>query len=81
MIRMNMFMIVIRGREIYYNDKINKLQMIYPTPSEKAIELSGKPTEEEVKEYELCKTEKELASFVIKDCLKSGAKLIKMEEV
>ena len=73
------FMIIISNKEIYYNDERSKVQMLYPIPSPKAIQMGGKPTEEEIKEYEMCKTEDELVSFVIRDCLKKGARLIKHE--
>lgn len=79
--RMKLFMIVIQGRKISYNDAIQKVQQIYPTPSQKALELFGPPTKEEMDEYNACKTEEELMSFVLRDAKKSGAKLIKKEEV
>lgn len=75
------FMIRISGREIYYNDKKSGLQMLYPTPSEKALKIGGQPTKEEIQEYNMCTTEEELASFVIRDCKLKGAKLIKREVV
>lgn len=74
------FMIRINGRDIYWNDKKSGLQMLYPTPSKKAIRIGNSPTKEDMAEYEMCKTEKELSSFVVRDCKKSGAKLIKREE-
>lgn len=74
-----LFMIAIEGRKIIYNDSIQKLQELYPNPSKKALRLFGPPTKEELAEYNMCKTEKELMSFVIKDCKKAGAKLIKKE--
>lgn len=67
-IRNQLFMIAIRDRKIFYTDKNIK------TPQEFIPQ-----TLEERKEYDMCKTEDELASFVIKDCLKTGATLIKRE--
>lgn len=74
-----LFMIRISGRDIFWNDKLSGLQMLYPTPSAKALKMGGKPTAQELEEYNMCKTEEELASFVIRDCKKKGAKLIKRE--
>jgi len=75
------FMIRIDGRDIFWNDKKSGLQMLYPTPSKFALKLGGKPSNEDLKEYNLCKTEEELASFVIRDCKKNNAKLIKREVI
>jgi hypothetical protein len=79
--RNGIFMLRVDGRKIYYNDKINGLNMLYPTPSKKALQMGGAPTKDEIKEYEMCKTEAELASFCIRDAKKSGARLIKHEVV
>jgi len=75
------FMVRISGREIYYNDSIQGVLMLYPNPSEKVLKMFGPPTKEDLQEYEMCKDEKELMAFIIRDCKKSGAKLIKMEEI
>ncbi len=77
----SLFMIVIRNKEIYYNDQLSGVQMLYPTPSKRAIELGGEPSKEDMKEYNMCKTEEELMAFVIRDCKKSGSKLIKKEVI
>jgi hypothetical protein len=74
------FMIRIDGKEVYWNDTKSGLQMLYPNPSEKALEIGGEPSEEELEEYNMCSTEEELASFVIRDCRKKGIKLIKKEK-
>lgn len=70
-------MIRIDGKEIFYNDKLSGVHMLYPTPSKKALKMGGEPTPEELEEYNMCKTEEELESFVIRDCKRKGAKLIK----
>lgn len=75
----DLFMIRISGREIYWNDKKSGLQMLYPNPSKIAIKSGGKPTKKDLEEYSMCKTEEELASFVIRDCKSKGARLIKKE--
>lgn len=74
-------MIRIDGREIFYNDKLSGLQKLLPTPSKFALKMGGKPTKEELEEYNMCKTEEELSSFVIRDCKRKNAKLIKREVV
>ncbi len=77
----NIFMIRISGRDIFWNDKLSGVHMLYPTPSEKALKMGGEPSKEDLEEYNMCKTEEELASFVIRDCKRKGAKLIKKEVV
>jgi len=78
---MKVFMILISGREIFWNDCRSGIHKLYPTPSKEAIHLFGRPTKEEVEEYKMCKNEKELSAFCIRDAKKVGAKLIKMEEI
>lgn len=73
------FVIQIRNREIYYADKISGVQMLYPTPSKAVLRTSGEPTEEDIKEYNMCKTEEELMAFVIRDVKKMGGRLIKKD--
>lgn len=69
MIRNEIFMIAIRGMKIFYTDRNIKIpQEFIPQ------------TDEEMKEYKMCKNEKELESFVIRDCTKQGAKLIRRDE-
>jgi len=77
----NLFMIRIDGKEIYWNDEKSGVHMLYPIPSKKAIEIGGTPTKKEVEEYNMCKTEEEITSFVIRDCKSKGAKLIKKDIV
>jgi hypothetical protein len=72
------FMIRISGKEIFYNDKKQGLQMLYPKPSKIALKM-GEPTKEEQEEYNMCKTEEELEAFVVRDCKIKGARLIKRE--
>lgn len=79
--RNGVFMLRIKGREIYYNDKISGVQMLYPNPSKKALSMGGPPTKAELEEYNMCKTEDELIAFCIRDAKKSGAKLIKKEVI
>ena len=74
------FMIVIKGKEVYYNDPIQKLQMLFPNPSEASLKINGPPTEQEIKEYSMCKTEDELAAFCIRDVRLKGGRLIKKEK-
>lgn len=71
-------MIRISGKNIFYNDKKQGLQMLYPTPSKIALKM-GKPTKEEQEEYDMCKTEEELEAFVVRDCKRKNAKLFKRE--
>lgn len=75
------FMILIKNREIYYNDQMSGVQMLYPTPSKRAIELGGEPSKEDMEEYNMCKTESELMAFVIRDANKTGSKLIKHQVI
>ena len=75
-----LYMIVIKERTILWNDQQSGLHQLYPTPDIYAIKVGGKPTEEELKEYNMCKTEKELAAFCIRDATQNGSKLIKMQE-
>jgi hypothetical protein len=77
----SLFMIVVRNRDIFYNDVTNGVQQLYPNQSAKALSLFGPPTPEEIEEYNMCKTEDELAAFCIRDAKKSHAKLIKKETV
>lgn len=77
----DLFMIRIEGKSIYWNDKKSGLQMLYPNPSKTALRIGGKPTKEEVKEYNMCKTEAEIEAFVVRDCKLKGAKLIKREVI
>jgi hypothetical protein len=79
-IKNKLFMIIVKEREIYYNDENVKVQMLYPNPSPKAIQMGGKPTKEEIEEYNMCKNEEEAVSFIIRDCLSKGARLIKQEK-
>ena len=74
-------MITIRDKNIYYNDNIHKVQELYPNPSHLSIKINGKPTREELMEYNMCKNEDELASFCIRDANKVGARLIKKEVI
>lgn len=76
-----LFMIVIRGKEVFYNDKKSGVHMLYPELSTEARRLFGKHNEQELKEYGMCKTEQELMAFVIRDCSRLGAKLVKKEEI
>jgi hypothetical protein len=78
-VQAKVFMIRIDGKSIYWNDEKSGLHRLYPTPDIVAVRMGGKPTEQELKEYNLCKTEDELASFIIRDCLQKGFKLIKRE--
>lgn len=79
-IRNQLFMIIVNGKEIYYNDARTKVQMLYPNPSPIAIQMGGKPTKEEIEEYEMCKTEDEICSFVIRDCTSKGARLVRKDK-
>lgn len=79
-IRNQIFMIVVKGKEIYYNDKRIGVQMLYPNPSPVTIRMSGRPSPEELREYNMCQTEDELISFVVRDCTKKGAILIRRDE-
>lgn len=81
LIRNALFMVRIDGKDIYWNDKINGLQMLFPKPSDKALKVGGPLTKDQLNEYNMCKTEDELASFVIKDAKSYGAKLIKREVI
>jgi len=74
-----LFMIRVDGKNIYWNDKISGLQMLYPEPSEYALKIGGNPTKEELEEYQMCNTEEEICSFIIRDCKRKGIKLIKKE--
>lgn len=74
-------MLRVDGRNIYYNDKVSGLNMLYPTPSKKALQMGGRPSKDEQKEYDMCKTEAELVAFCIRDAKKSGARLIKHEVI
>jgi hypothetical protein len=73
------FMIVIRGKEVFWNDEKSGLQMMYPIPSKKAKEMAGEPTNAELNEYRACQTEEQIMAIVIKDLMKSGCRLIKRE--
>lgn len=76
---MKVFMVRIVGRKIFYNDPQQGLHEMYPNPDETSLRMAGKPTPQEMREYEMCKTEDELAAFVIRDCKKAGASLYKEE--
>ena len=78
-IRNKVFMIIIKGKEIYYNDEKQKVQMLFPKPSAYVIRTSGPPNQQEMEEYNMCTTEEEIISFVVRDCTKKGAVLIKHE--
>jgi hypothetical protein len=80
LIQNKLFMIVIDGNNIFYNDKISGVQQLYPTPSARALKAFGPPTKEEKEEYDMCKTEEELKSFVLKDTRKMGARLVKEDK-
>jgi hypothetical protein len=75
------FMIRVINRDVFWNDQLSGLQMLYPTPSKKALEVGGMPSEQDMKEYNMCKTEDELAAFIIRDCKLKGIRLIKREVV
>ena len=76
-----LFMLIVDGKNIYYNDKLVGVQMLYPTPSKKAIQVGGAPTKKEKEEYESYETEEDLVAFCIKDAKKAGAgaRLIKTD--
>ena len=80
-IQNEVFMIFIKGKEVYYNDPIQKLQMLFPNPSEISLKINGPPTEKEMAEYNVCKTEDELAAFCIRDVRLKGGRLIKKEKI
>ena len=71
------FMIIIDKNKILWNDSKVGIQELYPNPSPTAIKMGGVPTEEELKEYKMCKTDEELAAFCMRDCRKKGCRLIR----
>ena len=73
-------MVSIKEKQIFWNDQKSGVHELWPTPDMYALRIGGLPTEEEVKEYEMCKSEKELAAFCIRDCAKKGIKLVRMDE-
>lgn len=77
----NLFMIRIDGKKIFINEAKAGVHELYPNPDAYALRIGGKPTKEEIEEYNMCKTEKELLAFCIRDCQAKGAKLIKTQEV
>lgn len=74
-----LLMIRISNHDIFWNDAKNGLHRLYPTPDEYAVRMGGQPTREELAEYNMCKTEQELAAFCIRDCQRKGIKLVKVE--
>lgn len=74
------FMIVIDNNKIFWNDSKVGIQELYPNASPTAIKMGGLPTEEELKLYNMCKTEEELASLCMKDAREKGCRLIKQEK-
>ena len=75
-----LFMIRVDGKTVIYNDSKAGIQQLYPELSPKAAELFGKHNEKELREYNMCKTEDELVSMVIRDCRLNNCKLIKKEK-
>jgi hypothetical protein len=74
-----LFMIRIDGSEIFWNDKKSGIHRLYPTPDRFALRMGGSPTPQELEEYNMCKTEDELASFCIRDCESKGLKLVRVD--
>ena len=93
-VRNQLFIIIINGREIFYQDKNtkNKIRIIPQDPQLKRLVILSRNripnsvlemanlNEEEKKEYENCSNEEELSEVCIKDCKnKYRAKLINKE--
>jgi hypothetical protein len=53
--------------------------MLFPKPSDLCLKINGPPTEKELAEYNMCKNEEELTSFIIRDVRLKGGRLIKRE--
>jgi hypothetical protein len=76
----NIFMIRIDGRKIFINEAKSGVHELYPNPDEYVLRIGGRPTPQEIEEYNMCKTEKELLAFCIRDCESKNCKLIKVDE-
>jgi len=85
------FIILVKGKEVYYKDrKMPRETRIIPPDERIKVKMSRNIvpkyvaeqfnlTDEEKKEYDNCKNEDELAEVCIKDCEKCGSVLQKRE--
>lgn len=69
------FTIEIFGKKAFYRDRKNKVVRVLPPKDEKHFD-----SEEDKDDYQKAKTEEDIEKFIIKDCKKTGGRLLKREQ-
>jgi hypothetical protein len=43
--------------------------------------MGGLPSPDDLKEYNMCQTEDQLVSFIVRDCMRRGARLVRRDDL